>query len=85
MGVSILLDTLKDAYKVVGLKQSRRALKDGRILRAFVAKDADERVVRPFAEACAEAGVEVVEAESMAVLGEACGVEVGAAVAAVLR
>lgn len=80
-----MLDTLKAANKVVGLKQSHRAVRDGRALRAYLAKDSEERVSRPFAEACAEADVELIVVESMALLGEACGVDVGAAVAVILR
>ena len=81
----MLLNMLKTANKVVGLKQSHRALKDGRALRAYLAGDAEEKVSLPFIEACSEAKVELVTVETMALLGEACGVKIGAAVAVILK
>ena len=80
-----MLDSLKAANKVVGLKQSHRAVKSGKALRAYLAADAEARIAEPFAESCAEAGVELVKVETMALLGEACGVKVGAAVAVELK
>jgi large subunit ribosomal protein L7A len=49
------------------------------------AGDADERVMEPLRELCREEGIEVLETESMKALGMACGIEVGAAAAAVLK
>ncbi len=80
-----MLDTLKAANKLVGLKQSHRALRDGRVTRAFLAEDAEEKIARPFVEACAFGKVELIRVESMALLGEACGLDVGAAVAVILK
>ena len=80
-----MLNTLKAAEKVVGLKQSHRAVKSGRALRAYMAADAEERITKPFAESCAEAGVELVVVDTMSMLGEACDVKVGAAVAVELK
>ena len=50
----------------------------------FVARDADRRVTEPVLRAAHARGLEVVEVESMVALGRACGIAVGAAVAAVL-
>jgi len=78
------LDELKTKAKVVGLKQSRKAVKDGVAAMAFVAKDADPKVRQPFETLCAESGVKIEYAESCAELGKACGIEIGCAVAAIL-
>ena len=78
------MDELKTKAKVVGLKQSRKAVKDGAAAIAFIAGDADMKVRQPFESLCAEAGVKVEYAESCAELGKACGIEVGCAVAAIL-
>ena len=80
-----MLDQLKSVRKVVGVKQSEKAVSAGEVKSAFVAKDAHERVTAPFVKLCAECGIEVVYAESMAELGHACGIDVGAAVVAVLK
>ncbi len=80
-----MLDELKTQRKVVGIKQFKKSLKDGRILRAYLAQNADPRLTEPLAEACAELGVEVVMVPTMAELGTACGIAVGAAAAGLLN
>ncbi len=77
-----MLTELSNKAKVVGAKQVRRALESGRALAVFLADDADPRVTEPIAEACAEKGVRAEAAPSMKELGRACGISVGAAVAA---
>ncbi|MDR0670683.1 MAG: ribosomal L7Ae/L30e/S12e/Gadd45 family protein [Oscillospiraceae bacterium] len=68
----------------MGLKQTRKALIDGAAKSVFVARDAEARVRQPMLALCEETGVPVFWADTMAELGCACGIEVGAAVAAVL-
>ena len=80
-----MLDELKGAQKVVGIKQSERAVEAGEVSRAYVAIDAHEKVTAPFTRLCEGCGIEVVVVESMASLGHACGIDVGAAVVAVLK
>ncbi len=78
------LETLRQAKrKTVGIKQTTKAVLNGAAKVVFVAKDADERVLRELLGACRETKVKVVEADDMAVLGKACGIDVGAAAAAV--
>ncbi len=74
----------KTAKKVVGVKQTARALEKGGVKKVFVAADADKRVVQPIADACAKVGVPVESVESMQELGRLCGIQVGAATVAVL-
>ncbi|MBE3576796.1 MAG: ribosomal L7Ae/L30e/S12e/Gadd45 family protein [Limnochordales bacterium] len=78
------MDLTDAARRVVGAKQTLRAVERGEAQTVYIARDADERVVRPIREACERAGVPVVEAESMEELGRICGIAVGAAAAAVL-
>ena len=80
-----MLSELKAGRKVVGVKQTRRALCDGKAARVFVAEDADPRVVEPVEAMCAERGVPVVRVARMKELGAACGIAVGSAVAALLN
>jgi large subunit ribosomal protein L7A len=71
--------------KTVGTKQTLKALQKGLAEVVYVARDADERVVREILNLSKDKNVEVVYADSMARLGQACGIQVGAASAAVLR
>ncbi len=80
-----MLDSLKNVNKVVGLKQSEKAVSAGEADYVYIAEDAHERVTEPFRELCAKHGVKVIPAESMARLGSACGIDVGAAVVTVLK
>lgn len=80
-----MLDELKNKPKVVGIKQLRRALKDGRVRRAFVAENADPRLTDPLASECSRLGVELVTVPTMIELGRACGISVGAAAAGLLN
>ena len=80
-----MITELNNANKVVGAKQVRRALNDGRACKVFLATDADPRVTGPLAQLAEEKSVPVEELPSMKELGAACGISVGSAVAALLR
>ena len=45
-----MLEELKAGSRVVGAKQTRRALKDGRAKRVYMAKDADPRLLQPLVQ-----------------------------------
>lgn len=79
-----MLAKLLSAPKVVGVKQTRKAVREGRAALVFLAKDADPALTAPLAEACAVNGIALDGSATMAQLGEACGISVGASVAAVL-
>ena len=77
-----MLNELTDAAKVAGVKQVRRALAGGQAKRLYLAKDADPQLTRPLERQAREHGAEVVWVDTMKALGRACGIAVGAAVAA---
>ena len=79
-----MLEQLNTPRKVVGIKQLRKSLRDGLISKAFAAENADPRLTDPIAEACRECGVELVWVPTMAELGKACGISVGASAAGIL-
>lgn len=79
-----MLEELKRAAKVAGVKQTRRAVSDGRVKRVYLAQDADPRVTGPVEALCGEHAVAVEWVPSMKELGAACGIAVGSAVAALL-
>lgn len=80
-----MLEELKSAKKVVGIKQLTKALKEGRAAKVFIAADAEVRVTRPIEQLCQSMSVPTETAPSMEELGRACSIEVGAAAAAILR
>ena len=79
-----MLEDLSTDKKVIGIKQSQKAVEDGIALKAYVASDCDDKVKLPFLALCESKGVSVAAAESMEQLGNACGINVGAAVAVIL-
>ena len=80
-----MLELLKKKQKIIGLKQTVRAVEQNIAEKVYIAQDADERIVIQLKEMCRDKGVEVLSAESMKVLGRACGIDVGAAVVALVR
>ena len=80
-----MLSELETTSKVIGVKQSLKAVKAGQAKCVYLAQDADPMLLAPIEAQCSEVGVQTVAVESMAVLGRACGIDVGAAVAVVLR
>ncbi len=80
-----MLNELAKSEKVVGIKQTMKAVTDGNAVKVFIAEDAEERVRAPLAQKCAESGVELEGVPSMLELGKACGIDVGSAAAAIIR
>ena len=76
---------LKDCKIVVGSKQLRKALNAGRAEYVFLAENADPALIEPIEELCGKLHIQITWVRSMAELGRACGIEVGAAAAAVIR
>lgn len=79
------LERLKTARKKsIGTKQTAKAIEKGITRTVFIARDAEDHVTRELIRISREQGVELVLVESMVALGKACGIEVGAAAAAIL-
>ena len=70
---------------VVGTKQLKKAVRDSRVRSVFLAENADPAVTEPLEELCAANHIQITWVPTMAELGRACGIEVGAAAAAVLK
>lgn len=80
-----LMELKKKNKLKVGTKQSTRAINDDKAETLFVAKGCEQHVVRSIVEAAKERNVQIVYVESMKKLGEACGIDVGAATAVILK
>lgn len=80
-----MLDDLKHYKKAVGVKQSTKALENGVVVSIFIAKDCEQRVVKGIIELCEKQSVPITYVDSMKQLGKACGIEVEASVACILK
>ena len=70
---------------IVGTKQLKKALRDGRARYVFLAENADPAITEPIEALCSGGNIQIYWGSSMADLGRACGMEVGAAAAAVVE
>ncbi|HHY61469.1 MAG: ribosomal L7Ae/L30e/S12e/Gadd45 family protein [Bacillota bacterium] len=71
--------------RVIGTKQTVRALERGCVSAVYIASDAEEHVIRDVKALCVRNGVPIIMVDSMEELGKACGIDVGAASAAILH
>lgn len=68
---------------IAGAKQLARMLDADRVKQVFVARDAHPSVVAKVVETCKARCVPIEWVDTMRQLGEACGIDVGAAVAGI--
>ena len=69
----------------VGAKQLKKAVRAGNVQHVFLAENADPALTQPLEALCGENQIQLTWVATMADLGSACGIEVGAAAAAVLK
>jgi len=79
------MENLKHSRKVIGIKETKNAVKNDAAKTVYVADDADPRLVQNLRDLCALSEVECVSALSRKELAKACGVDVPTAAAAVLK
>lgn len=84
LGVERMTD-LKNKKKVIGAKQTLKAIERGLADIVYLASDADQRLLLPIQEACTHGNIAIDNSLSMLELGKACGIEVGAAAVACLK
>ena len=70
---------------VVGSKQLKKALRDGRAEYVYLAENADPAITEPIEAMCRKLHIQITWVRTMAELGQKCGIEVGAAAAAMIR
>ena len=80
-----VLPDLSEKKIVVGTKQLKKALVNGRAQYVFLAENANPAITDPIAELCESSNIQITWVSTMSDLGRACGIEVGAAAAAVLN
>jgi large subunit ribosomal protein L7A len=70
---------------IVGTKQTLKALKNGLVKEVLIAEDADHKLTTKVLIVAQEKNVPINKIETMKKLGKLCGIEVGAATAAIVR
>lgn len=74
-----------EGSKVVGVKQTVKAIKNNNVKTVYIAKDADNKLIQLVKILIDENSQEVVYVNTMKELGKLCGIDVGAATAAILK
>lgn len=69
----------------IGIKQSVKAISKGHAKALFVAKDAEQHVVRSILKLAEDRDVLIVYVDDMLTLGKACNIDVGAATAVIVK
>lgn len=76
---------LQEGNVVIGTKQTVKAVELGNAVHVFVAQDADPRMVTRIIQLCEQRGVKLTRVDTMRNLGRTCGIEIGAAMAALIE
>ena len=82
-----MVQAIKEAgEKIVGLKQTLRAIQQDRIKVVYIADDVEEHVIRKIAQPCQEKAIPMIGANmSQKELGRFCRIEVGAAIIGIIK
>lgn len=72
----------RESKVIVGAKQLKKALQKGSARAVFLAENADPAITLPIETMCRENNIPYTWTATMADLGRACGIDVGAAAAA---
>lgn len=78
-------DLLNAQNKVVGTKQTLKALEKKVAVAVFLAKDAEDKVIGPIMEMCRVNNIYCGYVDTMAELGKVCAIKVGAAAVAIVK
>lgn len=75
---------LQEGKKVIGTKQVKKAILKGQTQKVYLADDAEPHITSSLRILCQQHQVEIEVVNKMEQLGNACGIEIGAAAAALL-
>ncbi|MBA9087331.1 Ribosome-associated protein L7Ae-like protein [compost metagenome] len=76
---------LQDAHVKIGTKQTVRMVEQGLAEEVYVAENADPRLTSRIIALCNQHSVKVTLVHTMVDLGKACGIDVGAAMAVIVK
>ena len=71
--------------KVIGIKQSSKAIKNGKGTVLYVAKDAERKLIIPLLELALKNEIKVIEIDTMRNLGKMCGIDVQSSATLILK
>lgn len=74
-----------DVPKVIGTKQTLKAVKEGKALKVFLAEDTEEPIKKSIIDCCYDHNVTVESVETKVGLGRAGGIDRGAAVITIVK
>ncbi|MDR1616624.1 MAG: ribosomal L7Ae/L30e/S12e/Gadd45 family protein [Syntrophomonadaceae bacterium] len=81
----MLSSEIKNKAKVIGIKQVKKAINKGLAKKVIIASDVEPHIGEPLKRMCEQKGIEFVVADEMKILGQVCGIEVGAATIALIE
>jgi large subunit ribosomal protein L7A len=70
--------------RIVGLKQTVKAVKNETAKKVYVAEDADDFIKKSVLDACRDKNLQIIYVNNMKELGNACGIDIGASTAAII-
>lgn len=79
-----MTERLEDDKKVVGLNQVKRSIASDTVKVVYIAEDADKKVTDEILALCEKEQIPIVKVDTMKDLGDACGIDINAATAALL-
>ncbi|SHI05147.1 L7Ae/L30e/S12e/Gadd45 family ribosomal protein [Clostridium grantii] len=74
-----------EGEKVVGLKQTVKAIKDDIVQLVYIAADAEKEIIMPVIDLLEEKNIKVIKVSSKKELGSMCGIDVSAAIACIIK
>ena len=80
-----MFEDLKKLKKKIGIKECQKAVENKKVIKAFIAGDADEKVLKSFIELCKQNSIELNYVDTMKNLGKACGIDVGASTVVIIK
>lgn len=78
-------DLQEGLTRIVGTKQTVKAIESGKVELVYLAEDADDFIKRKIVQLCDKHQVPIQYISTMKELGKASGIQVGAALAATLK
>ena len=69
--------------RIVGLKQTVKAIKNGTAKKVYLAEDADDFIKQSVLDVCRDRDIQIIYVSNMKELGDACGIDIGASTAAI--
>lgn len=80
-----MVSKLKSDNRIVGAKQVKRALDSSSVSAVYIADDAEKKVTNEIVELCKTKQIQIIHVDTMENLGKACGIDINAAVAALIK